>query len=270
MMNTQQTSLVRKDSIEELCGHRARALALYAKVEETLAEAKAAHARACIGISNYINPPPLDDLRYSGDYQKNARLNLDRDMWRAFLKNTPLGSLMDVKERQEFEDALKEPPECTPETVFATMDRLRCESGMIFRRGLVNAFSNLSRTYKSHDGFKIGGRLILEYVVRVEKFQGSVWWVNLADNAQQRLQDVDRVFHVLDGQSAPEYQQGLCAAMRTAMNQKPLLWEVTTPYFRVKWFRNGNAHFDFLREDLVRKANLLIAEHYGDAIGAGA
>ncbi len=265
-----QTGIVRKSSIEELCGHRARALALYQQVADTLTAAKQAHARACVGKST-INAPGTNLLRWEDaeSYLKAARENIDRDMWRAFLVNTPLGSLMDVKERKAFEEALHDPAECTPETVFATMDRLRAESGLIFRRGLVNAFSTLSRDYRSHDGFKVGPRVVLEYVISAERFgSGPKWWVRLHSGAEERLRDIDRVMHVLDGKHGPEYSQGLCQAMREAMQMEGQRWEVTTPYFRVKWFRNGNAHLHFLRDDLLLKANRLIAEHYGMAVGA--
>jgi hypothetical protein len=264
------TGLVRKDSIEELIGHRAKALELYEMVASTLAEAQAAHARACVGNS-YINPPDIYALK-SGDYVKRARENVDRDMWRGFVVNTPLGSLMDLQEKNKFDDALKDPPEVTADSVFATMGRLYGESGLIFRRGLVNAFSSLSREYKSHDGFKVGPRMVLEYIVRVERYAGTskIWSVTLAHHAEERLRDLDRVFHVLDDEPVPDFQQGLCAKIRTAMYpcNEERAWEVKTPYFYCKWFKNGNAHLHFLRDDLLRKANRLIAEHYGAAVGA--
>ena len=264
------TGIVRKDSIEELCAHRARALELYAQIPALLAEAQAAHARACIGQS-YINPPDPADLKYrADDFVKRARKNIDRDMWRAFIVNTPLGALMDVDEHKKFDESLNDPPEITVETVFANLDRLRGDAAIIFRRGLVNAFSRLSRDYRSHDGFKIGSRMVLEYVARVWANNGKIWSVNLYSGAEERLRDIDRVMHILDGQPAPEYQQGLCAAIRTAMQDgtNGRDWQVETPYFRCRWFKNGNAHLWFLRDDLVRQANLMIAEHYGQTVGA--
>ena len=263
------TAIVRKASIEELCNHRARALQLYAEVVEKWAEAKAAHARACIGTGS-INPPALDTLKYFADrFEADAREHIDRDMWRAFLVNTPLGSLMDLEERKKFEEALKKPAECTPETVFATMDRLRGEAGLIFRRGLVNAFASLSREYRSHDGFKVGPRMVLDHILTVDRLAGSRRiWARTNHYAEERLRDLDRVFHVLDGEPAPEYSQGLCAAIREAVRTDLEIREVETPYFRAKLFKNGNAHLYFLRDDLVRRANLLIAEHYGAVVGA--
>jgi uncharacterized protein DUF4942 len=73
--------------------------------------------------------------------------------------------------------------------------------------------------------------------------------------------------HVLDGKETPDYQQGILAAIRTAIAAKERTAE--TEYFRVNWFGNGNAHFYPLRADLVERANKLIAEHFGEALGAG-
>lgn len=50
MNSTTETGLVRKDSIEELCGHRARALDLYARAFDLIEQARNAHARAGTGV----------------------------------------------------------------------------------------------------------------------------------------------------------------------------------------------------------------------------
>ena len=40
-------------------------------------------------------------------------------------------------------------------------------------------------------------------------------------------------------------------------------------FFRVRIFKNGNAHLWFTRKDLLAKVNKLLAEHYGAALGDG-
>lgn len=168
MILAQGTDLVRKDSIQELCGHRNRALQLYKQAVETLHAAQQAHSRAC-GNSKYPSTEFLRDMRYTEhDITPSARRSIDKDMWRFFIVGTPLGSLMDTQERKEFETQVeKDPPEITPETVFATMSRLAGDAEQIFRRGLVNAFRVFCRDdYKSHDGFKIGKRFLISDLVR--------------------------------------------------------------------------------------------------------
>ena len=57
------TDLVRKDSIEELCGHRARALQLYRQALDTLDAAMAAHKLACAG--GHTSNDFLRDFHYT-------------------------------------------------------------------------------------------------------------------------------------------------------------------------------------------------------------
>ena len=250
-MTMQSTDLIRKDSIEELCGHRARALELYALAYSSLVAAMEAHGRACVGTSYTTTRAITDGIRYPSKdraegFATTVRAEIDRDMWRGFIVGTPLGSLMDVEEKKKFEESLKaDPPECTPDTVFATMARLVGDAGAIFRRGMANAFSRLSHDFKSHDGFKIGDRVVMTRLVT-----GSGTFRYLNHYTEGYLADVDRCFHVLDGKPGPEYQQGACAALRSAI-QQPGVSQVETDYFLIKWYGNGNAHIRFRRPDLV-------------------
>lgn len=268
MFTTPGTDLVRKDSIQELCGHRQRALELYALAHTTLLAAQEAHQRAA-NRASYISTDFLKDMHRkesNAGLSEDIRKAVDRDMWRAFINGTALGSLMDKKERELFDKSIKEnPPEVTPDNVFATMARLAGDGEKIFRRGLVEVFRNLSRDYQSHDGFKIGNRLVLTGIVTC--YGHGFYTTN--HYREGTIQDLDRCFHVLDGKPAPEYQTGLFAALRTSLNQKDGDREFTTPYYRVRWFKNGNAHLWFLRDDLVEKANRLIADHFGEALGMG-
>ncbi len=266
MLTSNSTDLVRKDSIQEMCGHRARALELYALAHRTLIAAQEAHRRAAAG-KQYISDDFLKDLHRKDLKDMKAetiRRAIDRDMWNGFIIGTPLGSLMDEQERKSFAKSLEEcPPEVTPETVFATMARLAGDGEKIFRRGLVEVFRHLSRDYQSHNGFKIGDRLVLTGMVT----NYGAGWYNMNHYREGTLQDLDRCFHVLDGKPAPEYQQGLLAAFRTSLAAKDGTNEFATEYYRVRWFKNGNAHVWFIRPDLVERANRLIADHFGEALG---
>ena len=217
---------------------------LYQQALDTLKAAQDAHRRACAG-KEYISNEFLRDMRYGiRDFAKDARKSIDRDMWRFFISGTPLGSLMDAEERKRFEDDLrKTPPEVSPDTVFATMSRLAGEAETIFRRGLANAFAHFCRDYKSHDGFKIGARFVVPMLI-----SGSAPFYSISHWREDAVRDIDRCMHVMDGKPAPEYQQGVLAAIRAVLRSHES--EVTTDYFRVRLFRgNGNAHFYPLRPD---------------------
>lgn len=284
------SDIVRKDSIEELCGHRARALELYAQAHDTLAAALEAHKRACVGLS-HISGIDNDALRFihygenrakgRAEFAATQRTRLDRDMWRALLLNTNFGSLMDKQERDAFEKGIeKQPPEITVETVFATLSRLAGDAPMIFRRGLVEAFRRVSPDHRSNDGFKIGPRLVIRRIVEVSSYRDRTGgperlYVRLGHYGDQELRDVDRVLHILDGRRPPEHLQGICQAMRDAIqkadkNAPDASWQAETDLMRVKFYKNGNGHIWILRDDLREKANRLIAEHFGASLGAGA
>jgi hypothetical protein len=266
--------IVRRDSIEEICGHRNRALQLYRQGAELLDEAAAAHARAVKWKGGYAQTPHL--RAESNGYRQNTEefvasmtRKVDQDLWRALINGTSLGSIMDREEREKFEKGLEaDPAPATPENVQATMERLLGESQMIFKRGLVNAFKRLCRDYRSNDGFKIGERTVITYGVTYDK---GCNWFRFNQHSEETVKDVDRVMHVLDGKKAPEYQQGICAAIRTAMTdyRKGGSTEVETEYWRAKFFKNGNIHLWCRRDDLRLRANRIIAEHYGEVIPAG-
>ena len=270
------SAIVRKDSIEELCNHRERALSLYALAFSSLIQARDAHRRACIG-ENHISSFPYEATRYTNGsedervgYEKTIRQMVDRDMWRGFIINTPLGSLMDKQERDAFEKSIaKDPPEALAGTVFATMSRLAGEGDLIFRRGLANAFGKLSRDYQSHDGFKLGARIILRGLFTVYRHGDGKVWLSFNHRWEDDIRDVERVFAVLDGKPQPTHMQGICSTMREVRRDYDAPREAESDYFRVRWFLNGNAHLWFKRDDLTQRANKLLAEHYGEALGVG-
>jgi predicted RNA methylase len=138
------------------------------------------------------------------------------------------------------------------------------DADLIFRRGLVEAFCRLDRRFRSHDGFKLGARIILPYMFC--EYTGT-----LNSDRAATLRDVERVFYVLDSKAPPtDWNGGICGAIRTAKPQYcgPAAYEAECPYFKVRAYQNRNAHVWFRREDLVRKVNRLLAEYYGFAIGA--
>ena len=172
-----------------------------------------------------------------------------------------VSTLMDKTAKEELHKALlTDVPECTVENIRATVESLHSDAGMIFKRGLAVAFSRLDRRFRSHDGFKIGSRVVL---TRAFDDYGS--WNYSADH-RATLTDVERVFAVLDG-NRPD-PQGLIDAINADRQRglRPHQSETESTYFKIRVFKNGNAHLWFTRDDLVKKANKLLAEYYGELI----
>lgn len=267
--------LVRKDSIEELIGHRDRALDLYRQACRLMLDALAAHKRACVGAP-YITGLHWEALRFAhmdeknnpreeADFLKKQRVALDGDVWRALLVNTNLASLMDRDTREQFEKGLADPPAVTLDTVLATMGSLRADAGTIFRRGLVDCFRRLSGAHASNDGFRIGERMVVKGIVTVQRFgRGGELYVRMATYGEQYLRDIDRCLHVLSGRPAPQNLQGIVQAMREAIGRKE--WEAETDLVLIKWHQNGNGHLRIKDPALLRDVNHEIALHYGAAL----
>ena len=281
------TDLIPRATLEALLGHRDRALALAAEaralrrrqVDELDAMLKATQDAVSGATSGQAHLYKLDDYvkdryRDEAEFTAKVRHDLDAAIWPSILAVTGLGGLMDKQARDEFERQLSsDPPECTADNIRATFRQLRDDAHRIFRRGLVNVFKNLSREYRSHDGFKLGPRTIVTYAVSTYGTAGDY----------HTLADADRIMHILDGMKVgPGWNSplasGLCRAVRSDWKRDqrgnlgdlvPIPGELTTRYWRIKWFQNRNAHLWCLRPDLLRRANRLIAEHFGEAVGEG-
>lgn len=254
--------LVRRGSIEELCGHRDRALELYRQAFETLAQAHLAYRRACGGDKATVGQEFLRDLHYGRPTAEKAQVEIDQYFWLYVIKTSGIESLMDAEAKHRFQDDLwagKAPP-ATLANIEATITTLMADAGAIFRRGLVNAFARLSDMHKSNDGFKIGPRAILRCFVEWDRHFGF----RTAYRQEDDLADISRCMYVLDGQPVPDRISGPIGVIQTAMLDK--LSEAEDPYMAFRWHKNGTLHIRFLRDDLRQAANRLIAEHYGAAL----
>jgi len=187
---------------------------------------------------------------------------LDIGIWTHLIDFSGMSDMMDKTMKDEFRASfLDEVPEATFENVTATLEKLFGDADTIFARGLATAFSKLDRRFKSHDGFKIGGRIILENC-----FDSYGSW-NYSSRHDDTITDVERVFAVLDGNRPNP------TGLREEVNEsRKGGWGsrqsyVETTYFRIRGFKNGNAHLWFTRDDLVEKANKLLANYYGEVIG---
>lgn len=182
--------------------------------------------------------------------KQNLRRALDVAVWRGLMELTGFNRLMDATAREAFERQLQgdNVPEISDSNVRATFAQLFEDSDTIFKRGIATAFSRLDRRFKSHDGFKIGARVIITGVC-------GFW--NLTNRARDVLVDIERAFAVLDGQ-APDAE---FLPWRLDPSQT-----YETRYFRVRTFQNGNAHLWMVRDDLVDKVNRLLASYYGEVL----
>lgn len=205
------------------------------------------------------------------DFLASARRIVDADVWSHIIERTELERLMDKKAKDEFRQQLsKDPIEFTVENAIATLEGFLARSGEIFARGVAEAFSALDRRFKTHDGFKIGSRVIINGA-----FDEFGHWVHHSwgDNHRDTLQDIERVFFVLEGKTPPLQYAGIVGAIDEARKDHPRMsasrYEVESEYFLARVFLNGNLHLWFKRRDLVVQVNKTLAEYYGEVIPDG-
>jgi predicted RNA methylase len=264
------TALIERATIDQIAAARVQCLDLYAQAFDLVAAAgRAADTAAPSQRANLPHLQRPDRSRYSpgplADFLTETRQDLDRAIWSHLIRATQFDRLMDKAAKDEFSRTLeRDPPEATAENCRAMFDQLAADSGQIFRRGVANAFSGLDRRFRSHDGFKIGDRIVLTWFADGDGYVSH-------GGRRDTLQDVERAFYVLDGKAPPDGGGGILAQLALAKPPgfRAAAYEAQTEYLRAKVFKNGNAHIWFLRDDLLERVNLLLADWYGAALGAG-
>lgn len=195
------------------------------------------------------------------DFKTEARKMVDRRMWAVLVEITDLERLMDKKAKDELHKQIggDDVPEATEDNIFATIQQFACDADTIFKRGIANCFMALDRRFRSHDGWKIGSRVIL-----TGAFNEYGGW-SYHRSQRDTLHDIDRTFHVIDGKDNPQLHGGIVNVVEQARGQYGGVRqsEHNSEYFKIKCYQNGNAHVWFKRDDLVEKVNKLLGEYYG-------
>lgn len=266
-----KTGVMPRSTIAELVGARIRANQAYLAAWDAMAEAHAM-AKLAAPSGTFDLPWVAGGSRYGRDqlsfddvekYRAYVEKGLNRSVWDHVIRSTNLDQLMDRQERDAFRAQLNDnPPEATVENIAATIERLVGDSDLIFKRGIANVFSKLDRRFRSHDGFKIGSRLVLSNAIS----EFGAW--NHYSHHDDNLVDIERTFAILDRKEQPTRDAGIVGAInagRRGLSRSA--YEVSSPYFRAKCFKNGNIHLWFERDDLVEQVNLLLAEYYGANLG---
>lgn len=186
--------------------------------------------------------------------------DVDRRMWRQTMEISGFNKYMDKVARKEFADSLeKNPPEFNVDNVRSTLLSSYNQADMFMKRGIVQLFRSLGAQYKTNDAFKISKKIILRNWFTV--FCGSL---SVNYNQEPEMNDLDRVVRTLDGKEFKEHH--FSQSMRKIISSM----EYEDEYFKIKAFKNGNAHLWLKREDITDKINDIIAEYYGEGkLGSG-
>lgn len=278
---TDAGALIPRATVEAIVAQRNAVLKLYGEAFDTLTVATAAvekagtafnRIRAREGRFNYHSHDEKGkflealNLPKRQDYLATAQKLVDIEVWSHIIELTDLERLMDKEAKDKLHRDLTEtPPEPTVENIRATLEQFAADADMIWRRGVANAFSKLDRRFRSHDGFKIGSRVILTYMF------DEYGWRNFRSDQESTLMDIERAFLILDGVAVPPNYAGIVGRLRNSRGHGHGARQsyAENEFFRLKGFKNGNAHLYFQRDDLVEKVNKVLAEYYGETIGDG-
>jgi 16S rRNA G966 N2-methylase RsmD len=268
--------IVPSNVVTEIVAHRDAAMAHAAKAIQHMQDAQAAmdaaseHARTAHNDRVFGGLDRTTSVHYQrlfhpvdGDASLRAyRQDLDARVWMHLIERAGMDALMDRQAKEDFyRDLCGDVPEVTEDNVWSTLRGLAGDAKLIFQRGLARAFASLDHRFRSHDAFKLGSRVVLTNVFN----EYGTW--HYRGNMRETITDMERAFLVLDRESgagltsvgslvqAIERQRGHGMSRRQGY--------VESDYFRVRTFKNGNAHLWFTRDDLVQKANETLADYYG-------
>lgn len=276
----EETSLIPRTTLSEIVAHRNAAMVEIDRAVELIAEgyrrsekaeelAKRAHGSAVFYGEDRTK---LEDYRrLFGDFDPEAsraayRAQLDAQVWTNLMTLTGLDTLMDRTAKAALHKSLcEEVPEITEQNVLATFAHYRDSAGLIFQRGLARCFADLDRRFKSHDGFKIGARIVLTHV-----FDEWGHW-NYSSRQRDTIMDVERTLAVLAGRPKGYRLGSIIEAITEARGHgmRPKVSVTEGEFFRVRTFKNGNAHLWFRDDELIDRANRVLADYYGEVLPDG-
>ncbi|MGX2042327.1 DUF4942 domain-containing protein (plasmid) [Methylocaldum sp. MU1018] len=261
------SQLIKSVSIENMVNQREAVVERIQQALELLGEAEKIANAAHIGF-----PRLVIDNGYSlrgraavtGPYANRSEAEacmirtVDAEAWKYLMNESGLRTFMDAAAREKWDKQIAEGdiPELTTGNVKATFGQLYNARGDMFERGVLECFRRLSWDYRTNQPFKFGKRIIVSYL-----------FTNGTPNHRvtDELDDLMRVFHVLDGKPEADHRQGMYSLIWTAWRERRES-EVENDYLSVKWFKKGTGHVIFKRLDLVDQMNRILAKHYPGAL----
>ena len=239
-------------TVYDLCQAREDAVALFQTAYKTIKNIE----QSLEGCGSFLCPynmlPKTDII--------NFKKILDKNLWRHAFNQIGLLQYMDAQAKNEFEQDLgKDAPEFTLENIKTTFFSAAADADKMFARGIVNTFHWLSPDHKTNTNspFKINPKAVMKYMV-LATYSGGLQ-ISYYGEKKERINDIDRVVKTLDRK---KHQPGELETVINAAFCHGTVYE--DDYYRIKGFKNGNMHFEFKRQDLLDKINLIIAKYYGE------
>ncbi|HBT3176789.1 TPA: DUF4942 domain-containing protein [Klebsiella aerogenes] len=262
---TDNTDVICSTSIERIVSGRNAALAQIEALIQQLGDISM--LTRSIGGKTAINWAMKQDFRYGcwlmekpEPAMKAITRNLDRGIWRDLMEKSGMLSLMDAQARDEWYNSLEKDgiPAISEENILSTFKQLHLNKGEVFERGVINVFKGLSWDYKSNCPCKFGKKIIVNGLVKYDRWGFGLNWGCQRD----RLADLERMLMLLDGKSVPDNRADVTRRLSDHIHENRHSNCYEDEMFTVKYFQKGTAHITFKRPELVDKLNDIIARHY--------
>lgn len=186
--------------------------------------------------------------------------NIDRSIWRDLMQRSGMQSLMDAQARDEWYTSLEKNdiPTISEANILSTFEQLHQSKGEVFERGVINVFKGLSWNYKSNSPCKFGKKIIVDGLVKYDRWGFGLNWGWQRD----RLADLERMLMLLDGKPIPDNLTDVTRRLNDHIDENKHNTNYEDEIFTIKYFQKGTAHITFKRPELVDKINDIIAKHY--------
>ena len=196
------------------------------------------------------------------DTAKMVDAQCARNAWRYVIEVIGLRSYMTEKRQKELQEQLDKDqfPELTVENILSTLQGLTSQIGSLLEESAKDVFDWLRPksawgvgALKTNQKFHIGSKAIVGYAVESNWQHGYC----LNSHRDANFRALGNVFSLLDGHGAQHYPDDLVTQLNTGLREARAGDIIPTPYLTCKPFKNGNAHLQFMRQDLVDQLNQL-------------
>lgn len=192
--------------------------------------------------------------------------NIDRRIWRKLMNKSGMLSLMDAQARDEWHKSLDKDdiPAISEDNILSTFRQLHQIKEEVFERGVINVFKNLSWDYKTNNPCYFGKKIIVNNLVKYDKWGYSLSWGWRRD----QLADLERMLFLLDGKTIPDNRHDVTIRLMDFIRDNPRQQVFEDELFTVHFFQKGSGHITFKCMDLVEKMNSIVAKHYPGMLAA--
>ncbi|HBC5078344.1 TPA: DUF4942 domain-containing protein, partial [Klebsiella oxytoca] len=192
--------------------------------------------------------------------------NIDRSIWCDLMLKSGMLALMDAESRSQWAKNLEEGdlPAISEANILSTFEQLHHNKQEVFERGIINVFKGLSWDYKTNNPCYFGKKIIVNNLVKYDKWGYSLSWGWRRD----QLADLERMLFLLDGKTIPDNRHDVTIRLMNFIRDNPRQQVFGDDLFTIRLFQKGSGHITFKRMDLVEKMNDIIAKHYPGMLAA--